>query len=142
MTPISRQHCAAGNRGSIPLAALVSLSNIPHCPNSPYTPAVANSDDRTTARALAYAIAFLDFLPRSERLASERAVMLSQLQAWAVVEAEAASDKPWDYSTLADILDALADDIEERCGVRPRFQSATAACARWRVMRERAMGAG
>jgi hypothetical protein len=69
-------------------------------------------------KALAYAVAFIDSLPADKQIASERRIILGLLRAYANLASEAARELPSDTTTSADILNALADDIEVRSGRR------------------------
>ncbi len=68
--------------------------------------------DRIIAKALAYAIAFIDSLPPEKQPAPERRTMRALLRAYAGLAAEQSSGT----TTSANILDALADDVELRSG--------------------------
>ena len=79
------------------------------------TDADTTERDRVIAKALAYAVAFIDSFPADKQVASERRIMLALLRAYANL---AAREQSSGTTTGADILDALADDIELRSGRR------------------------
>jgi hypothetical protein len=85
-------------------------------PDTPYR------DVPVVAKALAYAIAFIDSLPADKQDASDRAAILAMLHAHAAVESKAARDGDAWGATAADILNYLADDVERRSGQRARLQ--------------------
>jgi len=70
--------------------------------------------DRIIAKALAYAIAFIDSLPPEKQPAPERRTMRALLHVYAALAAEQSSGT----TTSANILDALADDVALRSGRR------------------------
>jgi hypothetical protein len=75
--------------------------------------------DRVIAKALAYAVAFIDSFPPDKQVASERHTMLALLRAYASLASESAREQASSATTTsADILDALASDIEFRSGRR------------------------
>jgi len=82
--------------------------------------------DRIIAKALAYAIAFIDSLPPEKQLAPERRTMRALLRAYAGLAAEQSSGT----ATSANILDALAHDVELRSG-RGAFPQMPAAVCAW-----------
>jgi hypothetical protein len=79
-------------------------------------------DDPVVAKALAYAIAFIDSLPADKQDASDRAAILAMLHAHAAMKLKAARDGDAWGATAADILNYLADDVERRSGRRARLQ--------------------
>ena len=79
-------------------------------------------DDRLTAKAFAYAIAFIDSLPAHKQVGTQRADMLAILQLYAEDESEIArANDSGNGATAKDILNQFAEDIELRSGRRPRF---------------------
>ena len=79
-------------------------------------------DDRITAKAFAYAIAFIDSLPVHKQWGAQRADMLAILRLYAEDESEMArANDPRNGATAKDILNQFAEDIERRSGRRPRF---------------------
>jgi len=81
---------------------------------------------------LAYAIAFIDSLPPEKQPAPERRTMWALLHAYAGLAAERSSGT----TTSANILDALADDVELRSGRQVFLLVPATACVRWHAMRE------